>query len=336
MAFTPTKNFVVEVGDGVGDLDKDRKTKLIDFDAHKRRHKKLESKAHSSAGLTPSEEADLNKFSSKCEVAQQAVDEVSKTEQDLIVRAAAEWDAIIDEVLVVMLVTQADLYSRVAERLNRLVAIAPKDLVDRIKTCINRNIECGGVMVEEKKTRIGVALELLAGKALVKDAIPVLAEPLPSAPSYDPPVTISAPITNPNNLPMHLLRTIPAGDLDERPLRNSAAIYIAPAPPAAPSCAPPPPPTLQTIHVVSEKYLDDSSPFSRVIQEPQGRFTGKEVTNPFTEDDPAIPSTVAAATKTVIPPHIPPKTRSVRASLKFPRVVALYDCQVISNLKVSQ
>jgi hypothetical protein len=304
MAFEPTKNFVIQVGDGVGDLDKDRKTKLVDFDAHKRRHKKLETKAHGSSGLTPAEEADLNKFASKCEAAQQAVDEVSKTEQDLIVRAAAEWDAIIDEVLVVMLVTQADLYSRVAERLNGLLAVAPKDLVGRVKMCINRNVESGGVLVKEKKTRIGVALEVLAGKTLVKDAIPVLGEPLPSAPSYsyDPPLAVSAPITNPNNLPIHLLRTIPVSELDERPVRNSAAINIAPAPPAAtPSCPPPPPPPLPTV--------------------------------PFIEEDGAIPSAVAAAAKTVAPPHIPPKTRSVRASLKFPRVVALYDCQVIFNFE---
>jgi hypothetical protein len=129
---------------------------------------------------------------------------------------------------------------------------------------------------------------------------------------------------------MHLLKTSAVGaqheaDAEERANRVSIRAGPTPAPsvpPAEPSLPPPPPPLPPQITSNS--------------------VTNASTSNPFTEDENSYPTPVAAAAAsnkekaTVIPPHIPPKTKSVRESLKFLRVVALYDCQVRKHfLKLS-
>lgn len=88
-ALEPFRTFVTKVADGIGSMNSERLLKLTDFDAHRRRHKKLENKLHSSSGLTASEEADMNKFAAKSEASDAECNEITRSLNDTIFRAKA-------------------------------------------------------------------------------------------------------------------------------------------------------------------------------------------------------------------------------------------------------
>ena len=184
-ALSPFRDFVVKVGDGVADLDKDRKTKLLDYDAHKRRHKALEDKKHSNSNLSASEENDLNKFAQKLQDDDEGIKMVTAAEDDTIRRSKLEHDALMDDYIVTLAVCQARLFTAAGERLNALVATLPPEKVAKLQAQIDANIEKGGAMITDQKSAARVALDAVAGKTTVAEAAAVFVggakpPPLPS------------------------------------------------------------------------------------------------------------------------------------------------------------
>ena len=184
-ALTPFRDFVVKVGDGVAELDKQRRTRLLDYDAHKRRHKALEDKSHSSSGLSNSEQGDLNKFAQKLKDDDEGIKMITDAEDDTIRRSKMEHDALMDDFIVILTVCQARLFNAAGERLNALVAKLPPEKVKNIQDKIDDNIKKGGALVTDQKSATRVALDAVAGKTTVAEAASVFigGAPLPPLPS---------------------------------------------------------------------------------------------------------------------------------------------------------
>ena len=107
----------------------------------------------------------MNKFAAKSEAANIACEEITRTLKDTIRRSKAEHDALMDEFIVTNIICQADLYNRVSEKLNALVATLPKDIITIVKGQIAANVAKGGTLVKDEKSKIKIGIDVFTGKA---------------------------------------------------------------------------------------------------------------------------------------------------------------------------
>lgn len=181
-ALIPFRDFVVKVGDGVSELDKQRKTRLLDYDAHKRRHKALDDKSHSTTSLSTSDQNDLIKFAQKLKEDDEGIKMITDAEDDTIRRSKMEHDALMDDFVITLAVCQARFFNAAGERLNALVATLPPEKVESIQAKVDANIAKGGAMITDQKSAARVALDAAAGKTTVAEAATVFIGGAPPPP----------------------------------------------------------------------------------------------------------------------------------------------------------
>ena len=312
LALEPMKAFVIQVGEGVGKLDKDRKTKLTDFDAHNRRHKKLENKMHSTSGLTEKEEVEFNKFASKAQSATLVCEEATKTEKDTIIRAKAEHDALMDEFLLTIVVCQYELFSAATERLKSLVEQFPKEIVSRVKASVMENVFVGGALVNETKSGLQKGIDVMVGKAPPSE---IFKSDKESPTTYN---NNSSALPS-SSLPSQLLTRQVSSDLNNQRIdRISNTTSSSPPPP--PTSPPPSIPQAQAIQILNSAEHPSALP---VAVQPAVQMNSSPHSNPFTSD--------SGNSNSYSPP-----SRSSRKSLNnmqpLYKVVALFDFKVIISI----
>jgi hypothetical protein len=159
-------------------LVKDRNAQVIDYDSYRRRVKGLHDKRDqleaAGKGNTPAfteNAAEIAKFEGKEAQAKESYFNKNSNTKAKILDAREQHDLLMNDLLVNMLVTQHELFTRGAQELERLISTLPKDKVDEVRAKVSKVIQAGGVGAELPKemSRLEKGLAIVAGKATASD-----------------------------------------------------------------------------------------------------------------------------------------------------------------------
>lgn len=190
--FDPLREAIGEIEPRIETMAKERGTQLIDFDSYKRRLKGLREKretleSQGKANTTAGQEnlADITKFEAKEHVARELYEQKNEALKNDIIEARAAHDMLMNDALVSIIVTQAELFKAAAAKLEEVIQLLPADKVEEMRAAVQMIVGQGGVqVVKEEKTKMQKGVAIFTGKALPsdfknKDAVPMsTAEPV--------------------------------------------------------------------------------------------------------------------------------------------------------------
>lgn len=173
----PLREAISEIGPHIETAAKDRNTQLIDFDSYRRRLKGLrekreyletQGKTNTSAGQENL--AEIAKFETKEHVAKELYEQKNEALKNDILESRARYDSLMNELLVSVVVSQAELFRAAAQKLDEVIALLPQDKVEEARASIFKIVGEGGVKYsKEEKTKLQKGMMIFTGKALPSD-----------------------------------------------------------------------------------------------------------------------------------------------------------------------
>lgn len=174
----PLKTTIATISPDIDTLVKDRNAQVIDYDSYRRRVKglhdkrdQLESSGKANTPAFTENAAEIAKFEGKEAQAKEGYVAKNSNTKAKILDAREQHDLLMNDILVNMLVTQHELFTRGAQELERLISTLPKDKVDEVRMKVSKVIQAGGVGAELPKelSRLEKGLAIVAGKSTAGD-----------------------------------------------------------------------------------------------------------------------------------------------------------------------
>eukprot|EP01040_Poterioochromonas_malhamensis_P006424 gene6424-6920_t len=174
----PLKDAIAKITPEIESMVKERNTQLIDYDSYRRRVKGLKEKQEqyeqNGKGNTPAateNQAEIQKFTNKENNARELYHEKNNKTKEEILNAREQHDRVVDDLLVAVVVTQAELFARAAKELESVISLLPQDQVQEVRNKINGVVAQGGAAVPVKKEKTGFqkGVAIFTGKAVPSD-----------------------------------------------------------------------------------------------------------------------------------------------------------------------
>jgi hypothetical protein len=243
----PLKTAIATINPDIDVLVKDRNAQVIDYDSYRRRVKglldkrdQLEASGKANTPAFTENAAEIAKFQGKESQAKEGYIAKNNNTKAKILDAREQHDLLMNDILVNMLVTQHELFTRGAQELERLISTLPKDKVEEVRMKVSKVIQAGGVAAEAPKelSRLEKGLAIVAGKSTAGD-FTRRGSAIATTPTAAGTAVLS-PKGSSNNLPTATKVGSNPFEASGNPFGGSESSASAPK---APAGGPPPPPS---------------------------------------------------------------------------------------------
>lgn len=273
-AINPMKQSVSELAPSIDAEKRERQSMLTDYDSYRRRLKGLEQKrdaaeSNGKGGTDKTAEilAEITKYENKVSNAEANYNAQNQKAKRDILAAKELHDELMDSMLITVMVTQAEMFSRAAADLEALLAKLPPSKVNKVRARCIEYLKQGGIQAEVKEvSTISKGLAIATGKAVPSDFRTAAGTSTSSG---------SSSAVNPfdDESPSPAPAPVVAAAVTGVPKAPAPPSFVPPPPPSAPPMAPPsvpPPPPLPVPgpkkHLViglfdHEPDADDELPF---------------------------------------------------------------------------
>lgn len=173
----PFREAIKQLSPAIDKKAKERNTQLMDYDSYRRRlaglrekKESLESQGKASSKAGQENAADIAKFEGKENTAKELYEQKNEALKNDIMEARAQHDHLMNDLLVSVVVAQAELFRAAAAKLEEVIELLPQDKVEEVRAEILKVVGQGGVLpVKEEKTSLQKGVMIFTGKAVPSD-----------------------------------------------------------------------------------------------------------------------------------------------------------------------
>lgn len=173
----PFREAIKQLSPAIDKKAKERNTQLMDYDSYRRRlaglrekKESLESQGKGGSKAGQENAADIAKFEGKENTAKELYEQKNEALKNDIIEARAQHDHLMNDLLVSVVVAQAELFRAAAAKLEEVIELLPQDKVEEVRAEIAKVVGQGGVLpVKDEKTSLQKGVMIFTGKAVPSD-----------------------------------------------------------------------------------------------------------------------------------------------------------------------